>query len=65
MIEDFHVAFTPEFLHQILRDTDGGEYESDNEDYNKLHEQAPVEIDTQELRECLSHADLQPLKLHP
>jgi hypothetical protein len=63
--DDFQVAFTPEYLHQMLRETDGGEDESDNEDYNKLHEQEPVEPDVEGLREHLIHADLRPLKLHP
>lgn len=33
-MESFNVAFTPQYFHTVLRQTDGGEADSDNDDYD-------------------------------
>jgi hypothetical protein len=54
-MEEFNVSFTPQYFHTILRQTDGGESDSDNEDYEISPDRTG---NTQEIKRLISNLSL-------
>jgi lipoprotein NlpI len=58
-MEKFNIAFTPEFFHEILKETDGDENDSDGEDYEPSYDGKEFE-EIRQLSETLKNLELKP-----